>query len=69
MKKIITISCLFILGSINGFSQRVGIGTTTPTELLDVNGVMQSVGLKLKTAGQLEMGAGTSGKEVNAGKI
>ena len=69
MKKVITISCLLILGSVNGFSQRVGIGTTTPTELLDVNGVMQSIGLKLKTAGQLELGAGASGKELNAGKI
>ncbi len=42
----------------------VGIGITTPTAKLDINGTVKLEGLNL-----FEFGAGVAGKEVNAGKV
>src|SRR5262249_31631336 len=42
----------------------IGIGTTTPTAMLNVNG-----GIDVNAANVIELGAGVAGKETNAGKI
>lgn len=59
---------LFIIGlCLSPFflaAQNVGIGTSTPTAKLHVNGSVKLEGLNL-----FEFGAGVAGKEVNAGKV
>ncbi len=62
MKSILVIAATLI--SLLTSAQNVGIGTTTPTAKLHVNGNM-----KLEGASLLEFGAGIAGKEINAGKI
>ena len=50
----------------NGYT---AIGNIAPTEKLDVDGFVQSRGLKIWQNNYIELGAGIAGKEVNAGKI
>lgn len=44
MKKAINIFMSFIF-LYNSYAQNVGIGTTTPTEMLEVNGTIKATGL------------------------
>ena len=44
------ITCFLLLTSLYNFAQNVGVGTTTPTEKLDVNGNINLSG-QLKVAG------------------
>jgi hypothetical protein len=51
-------------GGTNSFSGNVGIGVSSPSAPLHING-----GVKVNAANTLELGAGVAGKEANAGKL
>jgi hypothetical protein len=56
--------------SLQPLGGNLGIGTTSPTEKLDVNGSSSFNGnMKLQGLNLFEFGAGVPGKEVNAGKV
>jgi hypothetical protein len=50
-------------------AQNVGIGTTTPADLLDVNGNARVINLHVPNSGSIDLGYGIPAKEVNAGRI
>jgi len=58
-----------ILFAVPSLSQNVGIGTSSPAELLDVNGNTQTRNLRIPNFGSIDLGYGLPGKEVNAGRI
>ncbi len=58
-----------ILIAVPSLSQNVGIGTSSPAELLDVNGNTQTKNLRIPNFGSIDLGYGLPGKEVNAGRI
>jgi hypothetical protein len=64
MKKAIPSFLLLLFSSLLLQAQNVGIGTSTPTARLHVNGMVKIDGLNV-----IEFGADIAGKEVNAGKI
>src|SRR5688572_16385899 len=64
MKKAISSFLLLLFSSLLLQAQNVGIGTSTPTARLHVNGMVKIDGLNV-----IEFGADIAGKEVNAGKI
>jgi len=58
------------LGNLFTTSGNIGIGMTSPSVRLDVNGTIRaSAGILIPDSNIIEFGHGVSGKEVNAGKI
>ncbi len=67
--KFIGILILAAIVASKGVAQNVGIGTTTPSEKLDIVGFVRSGGLKVRPGGYIELGFGAANKQTDAGKI
>jgi len=69
MKKTTCTLNFLIVFAISMNAQKVGIGLNNPLDLLHVNGITRTTGIKLVGSSDIETGFGLVGKEVNAGKI
>jgi len=70
MKKAFYIAVVLIgLIQLNVDAQNVGIGLNNPLDLLHINGITRTTGIKLVGNSAIETGFGLVGKEVNSGKI
>lgn len=69
MNKTTTPLLFSLLISTAAYTQNVGIGTSAPQDMLHINGITRTSGLRIIANNALETGFGVAGKETSAGKI